>query len=130
MSNVVFYTNGKGLWSNHMAAVTITDMELRVCIDEAEAFCGDEYVFGELRVQFSTEYEDDWDIEYDGLIYTDPRFLKELRAFLNSHGLPGKSVYYSEQGMQGNDYVSLDADKKFYMAWKKLNLPNLIEEEF
>jgi hypothetical protein len=38
---------------------------------------------------------------------------------LNAHGLPGKDVEYSEQGMQGDDYVSLDAGTEFYRAWMK-----------
>jgi hypothetical protein len=56
--------------------------------------------------------------------------VKELRAFLDAHGLPGKDVCYSEQGMQGYDYVSLDAGTEFYEAWmEKFSIPyeNLVE---
>jgi len=56
-------------------------------------------------------------VDYDGLIYTDKQFIKDLREFLDAHGLPGKDVCYSEQGMQGDDYVSLDAGTEFYKAW-------------
>ena len=52
-----------------------------------------------------------------GLIYTDRQFLRELRAFLDAHGLPGADVDYSEQGMQGDNYVSLDIGKDFLRAW-------------
>ena len=53
----------------------------------------------------------------DGLIYTDKDFIAELRMFLAQHGLPGDDVDYSEQGMQGDDYVSLDAGEEFVRAW-------------
>jgi hypothetical protein len=73
-------------------------------------------IFGELRVYFDI---DTWDVDKLGLIYTDRQFEKELREFLNQQGLPGKDVSYSEQGMQGDDYVSLDAGTEFYRAWMK-----------
>lgn len=76
--------------------------------------------FGELKVVFSLET---WNTDIDGLIYTDKRFLKELRAFLNKHGLPGKDVDYSAQGMQGDNYVSLNVGTKFMKAWSnKFNI--------
>ena len=51
------------------------------------------------------------------MIYTDTQFKRELREFLTAHGLPGADVEYSEQGMQGDDYVSRDIGKKFLRAW-------------
>ena len=112
MSKVILNTNGNGLWSDVERAVRITDMVLdRGTIWEGDT---DDEAFGEFRVYFNTE---DWDTREDGLIYTDRGFLKELQEFLNAHGLPGKDVCYSEQGMQGDDYVSLDAGGKFYKAW-------------
>ena len=113
MSQVILHTDGRrGLWSNVAKAVTITDIQL----GKATLWEGDTVkdMFGELRVYFDTAT---WDISQDGLIYTDEGFLKELRKFLKSHGLAGADVSYSEQGMQGDDYVSLDAGYKFYKAW-------------
>jgi hypothetical protein len=52
------------------------------------------------------------------LIYTDRQFQNELRVFLNQHGLVGADVDYSEQGMQGDDYVSLDVGRKFLKSWE------------
>ena len=113
MSEVILHTDGKrGLWSNVAKAVRITDIQL----GQGTIWAGDpeDEAFGELRVYFD---EATWDTDEDGLIYTDKRFLRELQEFLTAHGLPGKDICYSEQGMQGDDYVSLDAGGKFYKAW-------------
>ena len=110
MSKVILNTNGNGLWSDVERAVRIENMVL----DVGTEYEDDKTIFGEFRVYFNTE---DWDTAEDGLIYTDKGFLAELRAFLDAHGLPGKDVCYSEQGMQGDDYVSLDAGTDFYNAW-------------
>lgn len=119
MKPVILHTDGlRGLWSNTAKAVRITDMQLglgTVWEDEPDD------VFGEFRVYFDTAT---WDVNTDGLIYTDSGFLNELRAFLYAHGLPGDDVCYSEQGMQGDDYVSFDAGSKFYKAWmQKFDIP-------
>jgi hypothetical protein len=110
--NVVLNTNGVGYWSNTAKAVTIVDMQLGMGTQCA----GEDEIYGELRVAFDTAT---WDVDTDGLIYTDRQFIKELRDFLDAHGLPGADVDYSEQGMQGDDYVSLDAGTAFYTAWMK-----------
>ncbi len=107
MSKVILNTNGRGLWSNVAKAVTIVDMKLGYIADEKD--------FGELCVYFDKS----WEVDKDGLIYTDRQFEKELREFLNSHGLAGDDVDYSEQGMQGDDYVSCDVGEKFLNSWAK-----------
>ena len=111
---VQFKTNGKGFWSNTKATVTITDIR---CFENSWDYqMGEiEYPdFGELRVYFDNNT---WNTDNDGLIYTDKQFLKDLREFLIIHGLPGKDVEYSSQGMQGGDYVSLNVGAKFMKAW-------------
>ena len=111
MENVVFGTCGDGYWSTAIKNVRITDMRLGYVSDDKE--------FGELCVYFNTE---DWDVEKDGLIYTDSAFLDDLRDFLITHEL-SDDVEYSEQGMQGDDYVSLDVGEAFLKAWDaKFNL--------
>ena len=90
---VTFNTNGKGYWSNTAKAVRIVDMRLGYVSDEED--------FAELCVYFNTG---DWDVNKLGLIYTDKQFKAELNAFLAEQGLG--SAEYSEQGMQGDDYVS------------------------
>jgi hypothetical protein len=107
MGKVIFHTAGNGLWSDTKKSVTIVNMRL--------GFVNDEQDFGELRVYFDIKT---WNIDEDGLIYTDDGFIKELRKFLHAHGLPGNDVYYSEQGMQGYAYVSCDVGEKFLNSWK------------
>jgi hypothetical protein len=89
-------------------------------MDMQLGYVADEEDFGELCVYFNTGH---WDVNVDGLIYTDTLFLEQLREFLNKHGLAGSDVSYSEQGMQGDDYVSCDVGKAFLDSWKaKFNL--------
>ncbi len=125
MSEVILHTDGKrGLWSNVAKAIRITDIRL---MQGTEWDDGD--IFGELRVYFDTET---WDVNKVGLIYTDRQFERELREFLTAHGLVGKDVSYSEQGMQGDDYVSLDVGKKFLDSWRAkfgTNLEKLLADQ-
>lgn len=106
MKEVVFTTSGDGLWSDLIHNVRITDMQL--------GYVNDEQDFGELRVYFNTQ---DWDVSKDGLIYTDKGFMTDLQEFLHTQGLADFDVDYSEQGMQGDDYVSLDVGEPFLSMW-------------
>jgi hypothetical protein len=113
MQAVTFNTNGNGYWSRAVKAVEIVDMRVTYINDERD--------FGELCVYFNTNT---WDVNVDGLIYTDKQFRNELQAFLDAQGLPGKDISYSEQGMQGDNYVSMDiVSAKFLQAWEaKFNI--------
>lgn len=102
MTQVVLHTAGNGLWSDEKRAVSIVNMVLGRGV--------------ELMVYFDIET---WNVEEHGLIYTDRLFLRELQEFLDLHGLPGKDVDYSEQGMQGDNYVSLDVGIQFAKVWAK-----------
>jgi hypothetical protein len=106
MQKVVFNTSGDGYWSNVAKAVEVVNMDLGYVAEDKE--------FGELRVYFNTST---WDVNKDGLIYTDRQFIAELNAFLLAQGLCEAS--YSEQGMQGDDYVSLDVEEEFIASWTK-----------
>ena len=107
----VFNTCGDGYWSTVAKAVRIVDMRL--------GYVNDERDFGELCVYFNT---DDWDVDKDGLIYTDSAFINDLRDFLITQEL-SDDCDYSEQGMQGDNYVSLDVGEGFIKAWDaKFNL--------
>lgn len=110
---IIFNTSGDGYWSGVVnAQVEITDMQVAYIDDDFPL--GGCPEFGELRVYFNT---DTWDIQEHGLIYTDGLFIRQLIKFLNQHGLVGSDVSYSEQGMQGDDYVSLDVGEQFLKSW-------------
>jgi hypothetical protein len=102
---VQFNTSGDGYWSNVSKSVEITDMQLGYVNDEGD--------FGELRVYFNT---DTWNVNTDGLIYTDTLFKQDLMQFVKQQGLV-VDLCYSEQGMQGDNYVSLDVGKEFLDSW-------------
>lgn len=104
----VLHTNGKGHWSGVAKAVKCTHIEVT---------SNAEMDFGELRVYFDTA---SWDTSKDGLIYTDNLFLKELKVALANATLDPCGVGYSEQGMQGVDYVSLDVGGDFIKSVKDI----------
>jgi hypothetical protein len=106
-------TNGKGYWSNTAKAVDIEALRLQYINEERD--------FGELCVQFTA---DSWDCDTDGLIYTDKQFMQELRAYLQTLGFTAQEandVEYSEQGMQGDNYVSCDVGEAFINGLTRLD---------
>ena len=107
--NTTLRTNGRGYWSNKARAVDVTKLNVPYVSDEGD--------FGELRVYFT---KDSWDVNTDGLIYTDKQFKTELREALTVAGFDASDVDYSEQGMQGNTFVSLDVGPKFINSWTNI----------
>jgi hypothetical protein len=102
--NYVISTDGKGEWSKVAKEVHIIDS-----IIENEH---------ELRIYFDTQT---WNVKSDGLIYSDPKFLKGVRKNFSLNGFSDTavaSVEYSEHGMQGDTYVSMDFGKVFLKEWK------------
>jgi hypothetical protein len=95
-------TNGTGYWSRTAKAVEVTGLQL--------SYINDELDFGELRVRFTAA---SWDTAKHGLIYTDAQFMTELKELLTSMGFDSSDVDYSEQGMQGDNYVSCDVGELF-----------------
>ena len=100
------HTDGTSLWSDGVVkTVQILEVDLRNCNDEQD--------FGELCARFNTR---DWDSQKDGLIYTDQRWIEEFRALMKTLGFSPRAVEdinYSEQGMQGYNYVSMDVGADF-----------------
>ena len=107
-------TDGSGYWSRTVRAVQITELSVDYINDECD--------FGELRVHFNTE---SWRVDKVGLIYTDKQFMTELQAWLLIMGLDGLDVSYSEQGLQGDNYVSCDIGEEFIASWKAQQRPTL-----
>ena len=99
------HTNGKGYWTSFEKTVTVTRVEL--------AYANDEGDFGELRAYFDPGT---WDVNSVGLIYSDPRWKDEFRGLMRSLGFTRNAcddISYSEQGMQGDNYVSMDVGTDF-----------------
>ena len=111
-TTIILNTDGRGLWSQQAKPVIVTGLDCIITKMEDE-----DQLFGELMVRFDLA---SWDTDKDGLIYTDDLFLKQLREFLASQGFTADSandVSYSEQGMQGDEYVSLDVGSEFCQEW-------------
>jgi hypothetical protein len=106
----VLSTNGLGYWSEVAKDVKV--------IGYTVPYINDEQDFGELRVYFDTK---SWNVDTDGLIYTDRQFEKQLKDLLTQIGLRGDDVGYSEQGMQGDNYVSLDVGEAFIRSLEGRN---------
>jgi len=112
---VNFYTvtDGRGYWSRKAKTVGIKRVRLAYVDDEGE--------FGELRAYFDPE---EWDIDTDGLIYTDMMwkhsFLTCMENVLGFSPDATLDVSYSEQGMQGHNYVSMDVGPQFLLECNAL----------
>ena len=112
-------TSGGGYWSRTQTQVRVTDLQLDLVDDDDD----DEEPFGELRVYFDTAT---WDVNSQGLIYTDPGFFAGLKQHLELQGIDVSDLSYSEQGMQGTDYVSLDVGKQFINSWFRASVDQLL----
>jgi len=98
---MILQTNGSGLWSNEVRDIKIKSIELD-WVDDC---------IPELIVVFDI---DTWNVKEHGLIYTDKLFERQLQEFLKDCGfLHADEVSYSEQGMQGKDFVSCDTSDEF-----------------
>lgn len=106
ISGETITTSGDGLWSDVQKTVILNRME----VDQHSPS------FGELRVYFDTN---SWNVDRDGLIYTDKAFLEGIKDLLNNKGYDTSKIDYSEQGMQGNDYVSFDVGESFLQSTDK-----------
>ena len=103
-------TAGDGLWSSERRNVRIYKLELNISHDS----------FGELKAFFIQKM---WNTSKLGLIYTDEGWLHDFRKGLIKKGFSAKAVLdveYSEQGMQGKNYVSMDIGKVFISEARKI----------
>ena len=104
VEGTVIQTDGNGLWSRVAKDVRLT----RLTVDTWEGL--DEDLPGEMRVFFDTAT---WNVYEDGLIYTDEQFKGRLALLLKIKGFDADDWFeYSEQGMQGRDFVSFDVGGK------------------
>ena len=114
----VFTTSGSGYWSEAVKDVLVTDIGMYITtVNEADEGEEASYFDGDMYVLYD---EATWNNEEDGLIYTDSAFIEQVKAKLfeallqlNIDKATAKevaySISYSEQGMQDDGRVSLDA---------------------
>lgn len=121
--NIEANTNGKGLWSEEQRLVIINRLDIGY---NSQKYYPEDPFVGELRAYFEPHgfTRGSWNVPGFGLIYTDKLWMKEFKKGLRAAGFSIKAVQnvsYSEQGMQGDDYVSMDIGRVFYASWKRLN---------
>lgn len=127
-------TNGNGHWSRFSKDILHKKISLVVTFHDPELKIPS---MTELRVYFSKE---DWDTEEHGLIYTDRQWIINLKSNFVKLGFSKsslKKLVYSEQGMQGDDYVSMDVNDDFIEVYfenlyseKEKNLGSFIVESW
>jgi hypothetical protein len=111
--NFVTHTNGRGHWSTVSGCVKIDRVRL--------AYLDDELDFGELRAYFDVR---EWNTNTDGLIYTDPTWIQSFRNCMATLGFSRvalQDIDYSEAGMQGSNYVSMDVGGDFVRECEALH---------
>ena len=105
--NFITCTDGKGYWS------TVARKSVRIN-RVALASISDDGTYGELRAYFD---ESEWNVESDGLIYSDMAWKHSfLTCMENEFGFSPDAILdvsYTEQGMQGENFVSLDVGDQF-----------------
>ena len=111
--NFITHTNGRGYWSTVSGCVKIDRVRL--------AYLDDELDFGELRAYFDAR---EWNTNTDGLIYTDPTWIQSFRNCMATLGFSESALQdidYSEAGMQGSNYVSMDVGGDFVRECEALH---------
>jgi hypothetical protein len=104
--NFITRTDGRGYWS------TVARKSIRIN-RVVVASVSEDGEYGELRAYFDTR---DWDVEKDGLIYSDSTWKSSFMscmAVLDFSVQALADINYTEQGMQGDNYVSLDVGRDF-----------------
>ena len=98
-------TNGRGLWSSEKKIVNIHKMRFKPYI-----YLRDDCDEASLYVD-AFFYAKNWNTRKDGLIYTDNRWMREFRngfyAMFPELKEVDARIDYTEQGMQGGNYVSM-----------------------
>ena len=113
----VYTTAGDGLWSDVVKNVRVTEMGMYIStLNEGDANEA-EYCDSDFYVNYD---EATWNMDEDGLIYTDGAFLANVQDFMRDvlvrmdvdDELANElvaDINYSEQGMQDYGRVSCDA---------------------
>ena len=114
-------TVGDGYWSD----VAMENIKIKIEPKEPFMVGTDGEIFGHLRAYFDKRQ---WDVDKHGLIYTDSLFEKGVKNLLKAKGFTYyDDINYSEQGMQGYDYVDFDCGDNLSA---ELNDNNLIKVDW
>ena len=118
--NLITSTSGTGFWTPIKATIEIQELDVDVYGEDSDGDVG----FAELRAYFAPEQ---WNCDKHGFIYSDPQWIKTFREALVSvlgftkEDVAEGSLNYTEQGMQGAAYVSLEVDGDFMREWNQLS---------
>jgi len=115
-------TKGDGLWSPATRAVATTKIEMEVGEIDACLYRCTIFLSVHIKVYFPKR---SWDTDKHGLIYTDSLWIKDFRKqfakqFPSLAWMAGK-IDYTEQGMQGDNYVSLSVHMDSLSAMRKFS---------
>jgi hypothetical protein len=105
-SPIICNTDGKGYWSCEARAVRVNKVVLSIHRAEVNLYRYHPVLYVNVDAYFP---KSSWDTNEHGLIYTDRLWLKEFNRKMKAINplLFGSGIYYTEQGMQERDYVSM-----------------------
>lgn len=117
----IVMTGGDGYWTKIakqvvIRGVVITHVDISDEVGEDDDG-GCEYNY--VQVYFDSTK---WNIENDGLIYTDRTFMKNLLETMKFLGFSKENLSYSEHGMQGRDYIHFDFSPSDSFDFSKFKL--------
>jgi len=115
-------TKGDGHWSGNTRTVATSKIEMEVGDIDASLYWCKVFLPVHMKVYFPKK---SWDTDKHGLIYTDSLWLKDFRKQFAKQ-FPSlawvvKKIDYTEQGMQGDNYVSLEFTLNSLPAMRKFS---------
>jgi hypothetical protein len=105
-SPIICNTDGRGYWSCEARAVRVNKVVVSIHRAEVNLYRYHPVLYVNVDAYFP---KSSWDTNEHGLIYTDRLWLKEFNKAMKAINplLFGSGIYYTEQGMQERDYVSM-----------------------
>jgi len=119
-SPIICNTDGKGLWSDQVRAVRTN----KVVVSIHQGMINYWHYAPDLYISIDAYFPNSsWEILADGLIYTDRRWLKDFTRQMKAINprLFGSCIDYTEQGMQGENHVSLHMYLTSFKAIKRFD---------
>ena len=106
-SPIICNTDGTGYWSDKTRAVPVSKVVLSIHRAEVDLYRHRPTLLISVDAYFTKK---SWDIDKHGLIYTDRQWLYDFKRRMKAINplLFGSGIDYTEQGMQGENYVSLE----------------------